>query len=175
MKKKVGKKKELTEKEKTKLAWIKLLVKILSIILITFLILYFVIGIYLCHDNNMFPKVCDGDLAITLKLGKNYSGDIIVYKQDNKTYFGRVVAVEGDTINITGDGTYTVNGTIPYEVIYYKTNINEKSNIKYPYTLKEGELFVLNDMRDNLDDSRLFGSITKAYGKVVLLFRRRGF
>lgn len=173
LKKKV--RKEYSEKDKTKIALIKLLVKILSIIAIVFILLHFVFGIFVCHDNNMFQKVGDGDLIITLKVEKSYSGDIIAYRQDGKVHFGRVVAVDGDTVNIT-DTNYTINGTNPYEVIYYKTLPNG-DKVKYPLELSEGKYFVLNDMREDMNDSRTFGTIDKKdyLGKVVLLLRRRGF
>ena len=168
-------KKEYTEKEKTKIAAIKLLTKILIIIGIIFIVLNFISGIFMSHDNNMFPKVGDGDLAITYRLDGYYAGDVVVYKHKDKTHFGRVVAIAGDEINIKEDGTYTVNGTIPYEVIYYKTLPTE--SVKYPYKLKDGEVFILNDMREDMNDSRTFGpiSVKDLKGKIVLLLRRRGF
>lgn len=163
--------------EKTLLSLLKLLAKILIIAIITILYLVFVGGVHVVHDNYMFPALKDGDLAITYKLNTPYNGDIIAYSasdNDGKTSFGRVVGIPGDVINITNDGSFTVNGLVPYEVIYYQT-MPLNSSITYPYTVNDGEVFVLSDMREEGHDSRIYGGITKHYGKVVLLLRRRGF
>ena len=154
----------------------RLSIKIIGYGLLLILILNFVIGIYQIHDNDMFPSLRDGDLVITYKLGGYYTGDVVVYKADGKTHYGRVVGVDGDEINITEADYYTVNDTIPYEQIFYPTKAGDK--ITYPYKIQQGEVFILGDMRQQAKDSREFGAIhTKNIkGKVVLLlFRGRGF
>ena len=163
-------------KEKTLIALLKLVVKILTIVIIAILINVFVAEVHVVHSNNMYPALRDGDLVITYKLSSPYNGDIIAYKisLNGKITFGRVVGIGGDVINITNDGSYTVNGLVPYEVIYYKTEPFE-STVTYPYEVRSGEVFVLSDMREEGNDSRIYGGITKNYGKVVLFMRRRGF
>ena len=46
----------------------------------------------------------------------------------------------------------------------------------FPYTVPEGTVFVLNDYRDDIQDSRVYGSIPmkQTRGKIVLVLRRRG-
>ena len=165
--------KDTTKKKKKKRnPWVSLLTKIVTIILIVVALYQFVGEVHVIHDNYMYPKVVDGDLVVTYKLDKLHSSDVIVYKIENKAYIGRVVAVEGDTIDFSETG-YTVNGLNPYEVIFYPTD--KIGNLSYPYTLKEGEVFVLCDYREQGTDSRTFGPITDIHGKVVLLLRGRGF
>lgn len=157
---------------KTIKAIIKLLIKIL-VITVTGLILFnYVIGIYVCHSNDMAPAIKDGDLAITYKLRDYYYGDPIVYEKEGRTYFGRVIGTSGDTIDFN-EGGYTINGNVPYETVYYPTEVLEHG-ISYPINLKDGELFVLADYRTEGVDSRTFGIITEPKGIIVLLFRRRG-
>ena len=52
----------------------------------------------------------------------------------------------------------------------------EDSAVTYPCILGEGELFVLNDMRESMKDSREFGPIQEkdVDGSLALLLRRRG-
>ena len=163
------------EKKKTSKALVRLLAKIFIIAMVATVLLTVIGGLFISHDNNMFPGVGDGDLAITYRLGAYHTGDIVVYEMDGKNHFGRVVATAGDTVDINEDGQYKVNGMVPYETIYFETKPAESSIITYPYTVKEGEVFILNDFRDNDSDSRLFGSLSHLKGKVVLLIRRRGF
>ena len=163
------------EKKKTNKALVRLLVKIFAIAFVVTMLLTIVGGLFISHDNNMFPAVGDGDLAITYRLGDYHRNDIVVYEANGKNHFGRVVAVAGDSVEISEDSGLKVNGLVPYEAIYFDTRPNQSSNITYPYTVKEGEVFILNDLRDNDSDSRLFGSLSHLKGKVVLLIRRRGF
>ena len=53
----------------------------------------------------MKPAIKDGDLVMYYRLEKRFvSGDIAVFKKDGRTTTGRVVAVAGDTVDITKDG-----------------------------------------------------------------------
>ena len=169
-------KKQLTEKQKTIRAIRRLITKLVLLAVTATVLLTVVGGVAVSHDNNMFPAVCDGDLVITYKLGGYYNGDIVVYEVDGVKRIGRVVGIPGDKIDIKDqEGYYTINGTMPYETIYFATRKAVGSTIKFPYTVKEGEVFIFNDMRDDTYDSRMLGGITEIHGKVVLLIRRRGF
>lgn len=154
-------------------ALIRLLTKIVLIVVIIWALLTYVGGVFICHDNNNYPAIKDGDLVVTYRLDRYYSGDLVVYDVDGKTYFGRVVGVPGDTIDFK-DSYYTVNGIMPYETVYYKTEPFE-SGVKYPYEVQDGEVFVLADYREEGIDSRLLGGVNNLKGKVVLLLRGRGF
>lgn len=156
-------------------ALLKFIIKLAVVAAIVFVLLTFVGGIFICHNNDMHPSVRDGDLLITFKLGTYHAGDVIAYKLDDSTLFGRVVGEPGDRIVIDEEGNFYINDLLQMETIYYETKPREGSQITYPYTIQSGELFVLTDMREQGYDSRVFGGVTKPLGKVVLQIRRRGF
>lgn len=151
-----------------------------------FILLFFILGIHIYHGNYMAPWMKDGDLVFILKTASNYADRVVAYKANGETRFGRVVGLSGDVINITQD-TYTINGSIPVEKVYYDTRgeITE--------TVPEGCVFVLNDNREDTsmnnsgngydgaiaqyNDSRTFGSIPikNIEGVVVFEMSRRGF
>lgn len=158
---------------KTLKALIRLIIKLIVISIISLILFTFIIGVHVCHSNDMAPMVKDGDLVITYKIDKPYKDDIVVYRKNGKKYFGRIVAVPGDTINFDESG-YLVNGSYPFETVFYQTTIGS-GDIVYPLTLGEGEYFVLADYRIEGLDSRTIGTIKDIDGKVVLLLRRRGF
>ena len=176
-----------SEKRKLGKAVVKLLVKISAIALLVYVLLHFVFGIFVTHDNNMYPSLRDGDFILTVRLMEAYREDVVVYTVNNysgidsatykETRVGRVIAVAGDTVDISEEGGYTVNGNIPYETIYYETFPDPSGWITYPYTLQEGEYFVLSDMREGFADSRTYGAITRKQlmGKCVFIMRHRGF
>ena len=96
------------------------------------------------------------------------------YKKDGKVKFGRIVAKAGDEVDIN-DSFVKVNGYGLSEDVVYPTT-SEGSLISFPYVVQEGSVFVLNDFRDDIDDSRTYGAVSldDCEGKVILVLRRRG-
>lgn len=146
-------------------------------IFIVFLILQFVIGIHFYYGNNMAPALNDGSLVITYKLDKNMYSDLVVYYEYNDIkQFGRICGVPGDIINITEEGKYIINGNIPLENVFYNT-FPDTGGLTYPYTVPEGSYFIMNDYRENTNDSRKFGAIPveNIEGQEYIEIQRRGF
>lgn len=131
----------------------------------------FVVTATIYYDNNMFPSIKDGDLVVVEKYDKDIQlSDVVIYK--NRLY--RVIAKAGQKVDITKEGILTVNGMQPAE----NTNsLTAKGDKQYPLTVPEGEIFVLNDYREDTSDSREFGTIKESDidGKVFFITRRRGF
>lgn len=76
-----------------------LLLKILLIICVMFLIFSFVYGIARTNDISMKPAIKDSDLVLYYRLDKNFvSGDVVVFKKNNRIMMSRVVAVAGDRL-----------------------------------------------------------------------------
>ena len=137
-------------------------------------LLQFVGGVYVCHDSASYPMIKDGDLCITYRLGSITQGDAIVYRQNGKNRIGRIIASGGSTVDIRND-YITVDGYGLFEDVLYPTAAAE-SDIVFPYTVSENCVFVLNDYRSDLSDSRSFGGIPlgDVQGKLVFIMRRRG-
>ena len=153
---------------------IRLLTKLCATALAVFLILNFVAGLYVSHTNSSYPMIKDGDLCLTYRLERPEQGEVVAYKHEGETKFGRVIAFEGDTVDIKDD-LITVNGYGIYEETVYPTTA-EGSSISYPYTVPDDSVFVLNDFRSDVSDSRALGAIPlgSCNGKVVFIMRRRG-
>jgi signal peptidase I len=165
------------DKEKLRKYIVYLAVKTITIIAAVYVLCTIVFGISVCHDNDNFPSIRDGDLCITYKLDKYISGDIVAYKNNGKTHYGKIIGVPGDVIDFSENG-YTLNGNNLMETVFYKTELREKDEKDiYPLTLNDNEYYVLADMREEGKDSRNLGSIDgrEMRGKMVLVIRRRGF
>ena len=161
----------------TKQLLIGLLIKIAVIALVIWGVFSFVLGIMIHYGNNMHPMVRDGDLVISLRLQKPYINAAVMYQHDGKTTVGRVIAMEGSEINIAENGSFTVNGNAPSEEVFYPTYRADGSDIEYPYTVPQGKVFILNDFREDTNDSRSFGAVDigDLKGTLLLTMRRRGF
>ncbi len=161
----------------TKRLAISLLIKIAAIVLAVWLVFIFVLGLTINYGNNMHPAVNDGDLVVSLKLQRPYLNAAVLYRHDGKTRTGRVVGLPGNVIDISEKGELLVNGAIASEDVYYPTKKAENSKVTYPYTVEEGKAFILNDYREDTDDSRAFGAVdlSEIDGPLILSLRRRGF
>ena len=137
-------------------------------------LLTFVVGIHICHTNSAYPAIRDGEFCLTNKLSKPEQGAMIVYKQNGEVRFGRVIAFGGDSVGIFNDYV-TVNDQGIYENVVYPTS-PEGSAISYPYQVDENCVFVLNDHRSDISDSRTCGGIPlgDVEGTVVFTMRMRG-
>ena len=137
-------------------------------------LLHFVVGVYINHSNTSYPMIKDGDLCLTYKLAKQKNGDAIAYQYDGKIRFGRIVALPGDVVDIN-EGNIIVNGYGVYDKAVYATPA-EGSAITYPYKVQPDTVFVLNDYREDITDSRTYGniSISDIKGKVIMVLRLRG-
>lgn len=155
-----------------------LLVKAAAILLLAGFTLLFVMGIHIHEGNRMYPFLMDGDLLITYKLEPYQVGDVVAYRhpETGRTEVSRIVAIGENTIQVTDYGELLINGTSPAEQVFYPTTPLEGDNVEYPYIMRKGGYFVLDDYRTCGDDSRRFGQLLESdlLGKVVYVFRRRG-
>jgi signal peptidase I len=155
---------------------IQLLLKIAIIIFAIILIFTFLYGIVRINDVSMKPAIKDGDLVMYYRLDKRFvSGDIAVFKKNDRITTGRVVAVASDTVDITKDGLMINGATQISQDIYFDTT-QFKDGVDFPITVGEGQLFILGDNRPQASDSRTFGCIdlNDVKGKVIAVIRTRG-
>lgn len=156
---------------------IDLLIKIAVTVAVIWATLTFVLGLSAHYGNNMYPAVHDGDLLISFRLQKPFINAVVLYKVDGKTDVGRVIAMEGSVVDIAANGLLTVNGVAPSTEIFYATYQADGSPISFPYTVEPGKVFILNDFREDTNDSRVFGAVDKndLEGPLLLAIRRRNF
>ena len=153
-----------------------LLLKIVLIILAVILVFTFMYGMARINDVSMKPSIKDGDLVMYYRLDKRFvSGDIAVFKKDGRTTTGRVVAVAGDTVDITKDGLMINGATRISQDIYFDTT-QFQNGVDFPITVGEGQIFVLGDNRPEASDSRIYGciNIKDVKGKAIAVIRTRG-
>lgn len=161
---------KIESKKKNKQIWgfiQRILITCIALVLLN----KFVVTATIYYDNNMFPSIKDGDLVVIEKFDKEVQlSDVVIY--NGRLY--RVIAKAGQEVDISKEGILTVNGMQPAESTNSLTSKGEK---EYPIKVPEGEIFVLNDYREDESDSREFGTIKESdiEGKVFLITRRRGF
>ena len=91
-----------------------------------------------------------------------------------RRYVCRVVAREGDIVDVTEEQGLIVNGNAVIESnIFHQTRPYE-DRVEYPLKLEAGQYFVMADLRNGGMDSRYFGPVSKEeiQGVVITLLRR---
>ncbi len=117
------------------------------------LISMFVLPVLTIYGSSMTPTVSDGDIVVAIKGSKFNRGDVIAFYYNNKVLIKRVMAHAGDWVDIAEDGTIYINNEMVDEP-YLSEKAFGETNIKLPYQVPEGKIFVLGDHRSVSIDSR---------------------
>jgi len=152
-----------------------LFIKIIFFLFFLFIIFFVIFGIHRMKDMSMAPIIGAGDLVIYYRLDKNYQpGDVVVIDNNGKNSVFRIVAIEGQVVKIDDDSNLYINNHLETNILYYKNNFKD-NKIKYPFVVPKDEIFVLEDYRLDINDSRTFGSINenKIKGSVVSVFKTK--
>ncbi len=112
------------------------------------------------RGTSMLDTLTPGDQLILQIQGYDepQRGDIVVCTSDGfggEALVKRIIAVEGDVVNISEDGYMMVNGEELHEPYAKEAIWREKRGDQfYPLTVKEGHLFAVGDNRNHSTDSR---------------------
>lgn len=120
---------------------------------------------------SMSPTLEEGQILMASKGNAFKTGDVIAFYLNNKILVKRVIAMPGDWVNISDDGTVYVND-IALDEPYLKEKSLGDCNIDLPYQVPESKIFVMGDNRSVSLDSRntAIGCISEeqVVGKVTL-------
>ncbi len=138
---------------------LRLILKILVIVLVFMLMFTFLFGTARIQNNAMDPNLKEGDRVIYYRLDKNYvATNCVAFRYNGQTEVMRVVAVAGDTVDMTEDGL-VINGALQSEPDPSKDTLPSKEGPSFPVKLQEGEVFLMGDNRPESTDSRAFGPV----------------
>ena len=135
---------------------------------------------YKIPSGSMAPTLIPGDVVIT----KTFSyasespkrGDLIAYipPVHESAFVGRVVAISGDTVSVTGP-VVTLNGRELEEEFSVLPDKDCHRGDVESLVVPTGKLFILGDNRCNSYDSRFFGFVDgkKVIGKIASIVASR--
>jgi len=124
--------------------------------------------------SNIFLDTTDG--KVLAKTGDPERGDIVVFKfpeDEKKDFIKRIIGLPGETIEVREKLVY-INGQAidePY-AIHTKYTIQPIRDNFGPYTVPEGQFFVMGDNREGSYDSRWWGPVKreKIVGKALVIY-----
>ncbi|MBQ8027730.1 MAG: signal peptidase I [Clostridia bacterium] len=145
-------------------------------IMVVFTFIFRIVGV---SGPSMMNTLKNGDwLIVSAFITEPERGDIVIVTQPNaynEPIVKRVIAVEGDTIDIDfSTGDVKINGEVINEPYIATPTITDEGAWHYPITLKEDQVFVMGDNREHSSDSRSpdIGLIDEDYilGQVLMRF-----
>jgi signal peptidase I len=165
-------------------------------VIIALFVRSFLFGAYKIPSGSMEPTLLIGDHLLVNRLsyvakvpyfdnviftfGQPKRGDVIVFRYPKNTsidYIKRVIAVEGDTIEIKDKVIYLNGKKMPDHWGHYLNTppipreFAPKDNYG-PYTVPKDAYFAMGDNRDNSADSRFWGPVRREHlvGKATILY-----
>jgi signal peptidase I len=142
---------------------------IVGAVVVALLIKTFAVQAFRIPSESMVPTLEVGDRVLVNKLSYDahdlHRGDVVVFERppglpagpdDPKELIKRVIALPGDTV-VARDGSIYIDDQRLDEP--YLSDTATTYNLDEPYTVPEGQVWVMGDNRTNSEDSRSFGSI----------------
>ncbi len=148
---------------------------ILIAIVLALLIRMFLFEVFVVEGRSMYPTLVETERLMVNKIVYHFDqprlGDIIVFEfEPGRDFIKRVIAVEGDEIEIKG-GRVFVNGIIIEEPYIDQDMLMHDYG---PEVVPPGYLFVMGDYRQNSMDSRdpRVGFVSQEYlkGRAFFIF-----
>lgn len=113
--------------------------------------------------RSMVETLQDGERLFVTKFDYLISDperfDVVIchYPDRTENFVKRIVGLPGDTVEMKNSLLYVNGEAYPEEYLTHRADYTMA-----PYTVPEGEYFVLGDNRSNSNDSHLVGPITRA-------------
>lgn len=166
----------------------KKLVKPLLTLIVTVIVVVavkmFVVDLVKVDGSSMYPNLENGQRIALLRQAKIKRGDVVVFDSkgvdpEEKTthkalYVKRVLALPGDQVKYTADGSLYINGklqnqeyiTLDQQQQGTTKNLSDETweipvGTEQTFTVPKGKYFVLGDNRADSRDSRYYGFVPK--------------
>lgn len=156
--------------------------RVLILIVVLWVLLFQIVGVTHMNSGDMYPRIDAGDSILFYRLDTDVRAqDVVVFEKvtpnsggEKQLFISRVVAVAGDTVDISDAERLIVNGNAVIESNIFYSTPRYEGFTEYPLKLGPGECFVLADSRNGGTDSRYFGPVEQdeILGTVITILRR---
>lgn len=167
--------------------FIRNIILVLLAILVFILMRIFIFSTFRVHEDAANQYLKNGDVVLVNRNKQPQYKDFIVYEEDGIFYISRVIATQGQSVTYMDDIFYLDNAIESQDYIEslkssYLSQAPAGSLFTDDFTVDtitgktgnvvpKGKYLVLNDDRQNTNDSRKFGLISKSQIRGVVTFR----
>lgn len=164
----IHEKKEKSKKESKKLHKIIVLIVVIAL---SFLIATQWISVLRIQSSFMSPTIDAGQIVIVFKKRKVQQGDIFAYRKKNKLFVKRVIAGQGQYVDIDLNGKVSVDHKRIKEDYVGELSLG-KCDISLPHQVDQSHWFCIGDEREVSIDSRssVIGDISEDEIEGVVVF-----
>ena len=146
-------------------------ISLIVVAAIAVIIAVMVLPVLQINGTSMTETLQDGDIVVSVNGSSYDTGDVIAFYFNNSILVKRVIAREGQWVDIDESGNVTVDGKRLSEP-YLQEKAFGECNIELPYQVPDGRCFVMGDHRATSIDSRnkAVGCISEdvIIGKIIL-------
>lgn len=159
------------EKSKKQTKNLRKIIILIVVIAISFLIATQWISVFRIQSSAMSPTIDAGQIVIVFKKKKVQKGDIVVYRKKNKLFVKRVIAGQGQYVDIDLNGKVTVDQKRIKEDYVGELSLG-KCDISLPHQVDQSHWFCIGDEREVSIDSRssVIGDISEDEIEGVVVF-----
>lgn len=156
-----GKRRFLKKYDGLKYGWLKDTKKFLLLLVILFIVFHNVIGFSFVRGCSMESTLTEGDLVLYTRINPRYHrGDVVSVRIPSGEYYvKRIIAMEGDVLDLRDGKVYLNDELLSEPYLNGEPTYEDNGMVRYPYTLQEGQVFVMGDNRAESMDSRSFGAV----------------
>lgn len=144
--------------------------KYIVVAVVVILVFVFVIGLQQVVGPSMSPTLKENDIVVINKLRYKLKsidrGDVVIASVNDKYMIKRVIGLPGDELKIINGRIY-LNGELFDD--YVDIDIEESGNLESGIKVNDNEYFIIGDNRNDSEDSRFYGTVSKKniVGKVA--------
>jgi len=120
---------------------------------VTSLISIFFVRALKTFGSSMTPTLEDGDIVAVYLTDEAEPGQLVAFYFNNKLIIKRVIALGGSVVDMDEAGNVFVDGS-PLEEPYLAEKALGEVSVEFPFTVPDGQYFVLGDNRITSTDSR---------------------